>query len=39
MIVERMGGEISVQSVHGEGSKFTVVLPYSSVIEASYENE
>ena len=39
VIVERMGGEISVQSVHGEGSKFTVVLPYSSVIEASYENE
>ena len=39
VIVERMGGEISVQSVHGEGSKFTVVLPYSSVIEDSYENE
>lgn len=39
VIVERMGGEISVQSVRGEGSKFTVVLPYSSVIEASYENE
>ena len=39
VIVERMGGEISVQSVHGEGSKFTVVLPYSSVIDASYENE
>ena len=39
VIVERMGGEISVQSVQGEGSKFTVALPYSSVIEASYENE
>ena len=39
VIVERMGGEISVQSVQGEGSKFTVVLPYSSVIEALYENE
>ena len=39
VIVERMGGEISVQSVHGEGSKFTVVLPYSNVIEASYDNE
>lgn len=39
VIVERMGGEISVQSVQGEGSKFTVVLPHSSVIEASYENE
>ena len=39
VIVERMGGEISVQSVRGEGSKFTVVLPYSNVIEASYDNE
>lgn len=39
VIVERMGGEISVQSVQGEGSKFTVVLPYSSVIESSYDNE
>jgi len=39
MLVDKMNGDISVDSTHGQGSVFTVVLPLSPVDENSFEVE